>query len=118
MAVKRETLNLVAASVFVAALLGMLVFLVVTPVPPANKGVVLTLTAALVGGMTTAMPRIFGTADYEREADRREIARLRETIKVLEGKYNVLKQEHDKVVSMLVERHIVHAEGIVQGNRP
>lgn len=109
---KRENVNILAGAVFIAALLGILIFLVTTPVPPNNKDVVLTLTAALVGGMTTAMPRVFGTADADRDNDRKEIQRLKETIKVLEGKYNTLKLEHDRIVNLLVERHIVHAEGI------
>lgn len=114
----KDTLNLTASAVFMVALLGLLVYLTTTPIPTSNKDVVLALVGAMVGGMAAAMPKLFGSFDtdvkVQRDTDRREIQDLKEKVKVLEAAFTTLKAEYDRVVNLLVERHVVQGKGIAQ----
>lgn len=114
----KDTLNLTASAVFMVALLGLLVYLTTTPIPTSNKDVVLALVGAMVGGMAAAMPKLFGSFDtdvkVQRDTDRREIQDLKEKVKVLEAAFTTLKSEYDRVVNLLVERHVVQGKGIAQ----
>lgn len=101
----KEAMKFIASSVFVIFLLGMLVFLTYVNIPDGNRDLIVAIVSTFMGGAAVAMGRLFGDSDTENE-------RLKAKVENLEAKYDVLKGEYDKIVEMLVERHLVKKEGI------
>lgn len=101
-----------AAFVFLFVLVGIVGFLVYVPMPAASKDVILMVIGALTAAATGALPRLFGSDKSEEEALKKRVQELEKHIEVLEAESTAIKQQYDKIVAMLVERHVVHAEGI------
>lgn len=94
-----------AASVFVILLILLLAYLTFIPVPEQNKDLIVTIMGVLVGGGAAAMPKLFGDKqDIETE-------KLKSKLTKLEVEYFTLKKEHDSLIKMLVERHVVDGKG-------
>ena len=58
-----------------------------------------------VGGLGVAMGKLFGDNDVEME-------KMREELDTLKVEYAVVKDQYDKIVSMLITRHVIDAQGI------
>lgn len=101
----KEFMKFIASSVFILFLVGMLLFLTYVPVPTENRDLIVAIVSTFMGGAAVAMGRLFGDSDTENE-------KLKNQVEKLEVKYDVLKGEYDKIVEMLVERHLVKKEGI------
>lgn len=100
------------ASVFMLVILvGLLVYLTFIPVPAANRDIIITLLAVLLGAGASAMPNLFGDRDAEKEALRAEIAEMRRDMEILAAKHQTLSEQHDRITNMLIQRHVVSGEG-------
>lgn len=94
-----------AAFIFLLLLVGMIGFLTFIPVPEDSKQVILIIIGGLMTTAATSLPRMFGEVDGEKEE-------LKARVRKLETEYAVLKENYDRVMQMLVERHVVDGAGI------
>lgn len=100
------------ASFFMLLLLvGILAYLTYIPVPAENKELILTILGVLLGGAASAMPNLFGSKDAETEKLRERVRQSENEISVLKAQYETLKEQHDQVMKMLVDRHILGDHG-------
>ena len=90
-----------AAFVFLLLLVGMVLFLVFIPLPEASEKVVLMIIGGLMTSATTALPKLFGQEDTKKRLAK------------LEAEHALLKGSYDQITRMLVERHVVHGEGVI-----
>ena len=51
---------------------------------------------------TTALPKLFGQEDTKKRLAK------------LEAEHGLLKSNYDQITSMLVERHVVHGNGVIE----
>lgn len=112
------------ASFFMLLLLtGMVGYLTFIPVPADNKELIVTILGVLLGGGAAAMPNLFGDKEGETSKLKEQIARLEAQmaeqrrvhdvqIASLQTALDTTKAQYDQIVSMLIDRHVVRAEGI------
>jgi hypothetical protein len=110
---KMEIRRWLASLFMLLMLIGLLAFLTFIPVPTANRDIIITVLAVLLGAGSSAIPNLFGDKDAEKDTMRAEISELKQEIQILAAKYQTLADQHDKVTRMLIDRHIVHGNGIV-----
>lgn len=101
-----------AALLFLFMLFGIVLFLVYVPMPPESEKVILMIIGALVAASTGALPKLFGTDKSEEESLKKRVVALENHIAVLEAEAKSVKAQYDQIVQMLIERHVVNAEGI------
>ena len=106
-----------AAGVFVILLIALLLFLTYIPVPDSNKDIIVTIIGVLMGGAASAMPKLFGddnaaAAEAKIAADRK-VAIMAKKLDTVETKYEMLKTNHDYLVAMLVEHHVISGAGLI-----
>jgi hypothetical protein len=92
-----------AAFVFLLLLVGMVAFLTFVPLPPASEKAVLMIIGGLMALCTQALPKLFGNG--KEESLQREIDNLK-------IKHEELQAAYDKLVTLLVERHVIEQQGI------
>ena len=102
----------VAALLFLFMLVGIVLFLVYVPMPEASEKVILMIIGALVAASTGALPKLFGTDKSDENSLKERVHILEGHIAVLEAEAKVVKAQYDKIVEMLIERHVVNADGI------
>lgn len=107
----KDLLVYVASFFMLILLVSILGYLTYIPVPQDNKELIITILGVLLGGAAAAMPNLFGSKDTETEQLRTRLRSTEEHLAVLEAKYITLKESHDKMVAMLIERHVVTGEG-------
>ena len=106
-----ENRRWMASALMLLILVGLLAYLTFIPVPEANRDIIITVLAVLLGAGSSAIPNLFGDKDAEKEAMQAEISELHNSIQVLTTKYETLSNQHDRITSMLVERHVVLNNG-------
>jgi ABC-type Na+ efflux pump permease subunit len=94
------------------ALFGLLAYLTYIPVPAANRELIVTLFAVLLGAGASAVPNLFGEDKTETTQLRKEVDELKSQLEVMAGKYAENKTAYDKIVEMLIVRHVVTGQGI------
>ena len=92
-----------AALIFLFLLVGLVGFLTFVPLPPASEKAVLMIIGGLMALCTQALPKMFGND---------EATKLRADLADLELKYETLKTAYDKLVGLLVERHVIEQQGV------
>jgi hypothetical protein len=92
-----------AAFVFLLLLVGMVAFLTFVPLPPASEKAVLMIIGGLMALCTQALPKLFGNGKEET---------LQSEIDNLKIKHEELQAAYDKLVTLLVERHVIEQQGI------
>jgi hypothetical protein len=92
-----------AAFVFLLLLVGMVAFLTFVPLPPASEKAVLMIIGGLMALCTQALPKLFGNGKEES---------LQIEIDNLKIKHEELQSAYDKLVTLLVERHVIEQQGI------
>jgi len=95
----------IAAGLFVALVVSLMLFLTFIEIPTGNKDLIVSIISMFVGGLGVAMGKLFGDTDAEMDKMRAEL----ETLKIEHG---VVKDQYDKIVSMLITRHVIDAQGI------
>ena len=120
----RRDLMIYIASFFMLLLLtGMVGYLTFIPVPADNKELIVTVLGVLLGGGAAAMPNLFGDKEGETGKLKEHIARLEAQmaeqrrvhdvqIASLQTALDTTKAQYDQIVAMLIDRHVVRAEGI------
>lgn len=93
----------IAALIFLLLLVGMVAFLTFVPLPPASEKAVLMIIGGLMALCTQALPKLFGN-DKE--------AKLEREITELKIRHEALEKAYDKLVTLLVERHVIEQQGI------
>lgn len=91
-----------AAFVFLLLLVGMVLFLVFIPIPAASEKVVLMIIGGLMTSATTALPKLFGQEDTKKRLAK------------LEAEHAILNEMYNKITAMLVDRHVVHGNGVIE----
>jgi hypothetical protein len=99
----------VAALIFLLLLVGLVGFLTFVPLPPASEKAVLMIIGGLMALCTQALPKLFGN-NKEAELDKR--------VSDLTIKYNCLQDTHDRLMELLVTRHIIEQQGVVARKEP
>lgn len=132
-----EDIKVYAAGIFIVLLVSIAVFYAYNVVPESNMSVINMIVGSLLTMGVLASKRIFGDAsEIEDEARKhiaaadqriidaenraaRQIEKITASMDVFEAKYNTLKETHDTVMQMLVDRHVVLGQGVdlVPGNR-
>jgi hypothetical protein len=110
--VNSSTRRYIASAFMLAALFGLLAYLTYVPVPTANRELIVTLFAVLLGAGAAAVPNLFGEDKTETELLRREVDELKSQLEAMNAKYTEVKTAYDTIVKMLIERHVVDAKGI------
>lgn len=120
---RRETLIWLASAAMLGLLVGIVGYLTVFPVPEGNRELIVTILAVLLGGASAAMPNLFGDRETEklrerlRDMERQMVeqrARHDVEIAALRSANETLKQQFDHIVQLLIERHVIKAEGIAR----
>lgn len=107
-----ETRKYVASALMVCLLLGLLFALTKVEIPSANRDIIVGIVGVLTGASSLALPNLFGDRDAEKDRLRSELTEIRAQFNSLKTEHEVLKQQYDAIVRMLIERHVVNAEGI------
>ena len=89
-----------AAFIFLLLLVGLIAFLTFVPLPPASEKVVLMIIGGLMVSATNALPKLFGDDN------------LKDRLQRLEVEHDLLRTKYDEVMRMLVDRHVVHGNGL------
>lgn len=113
---QNDHMKFIASAVFVILLVFILGYLTFIPVPDANKDLIVTILGVLLGGAAAAMPNLFGNNDQEKEKLLVRIRSLESALEILKAEHVTLKHEYDRITEMLINRHVVAAEGIVGKN--
>ena len=92
-----------AALVFLLLLVGLVGFLTFIPLPPASEKAVLMIIGGLMTLCTQALPKLFGSG--------KEVE-LEKQVAELKIKHDALEQAYDKLVTLLVTRHVIDKDGI------
>ena len=100
-----------AAFIFLGLLVGMVAFLTFVPLPPESEKVILMIIGGLMASAATALPKLFGTEDAEKEKLKERVRKLEESNAVLQSQYATLHAEHSRLIELLVERHVVTGAG-------
>lgn len=108
----KEIMEKGAAFIFLIILVGLIGFLTFVPMPAASEKVILMIVGSLLTASIGALPRLFGTENVREKELEMKVRSLENSLHIVESKYEQLQAQHDKLVSMLVERHVVHGEGI------
>lgn len=127
---KLEDIKVYSAGVFVVLLVCIAIFYAYNIVPEENMSVINMIVGSLLTMGVLASKRIFGDAsEVEDEARKkiaaaeqrildaetraaRQIEKISAALDVFEAKYNTLKETHDTVMQMLVDRHVVLGQGV------
>jgi len=95
-----------AAFLFLTAIFGLVVFLTYVPLPTASENIILLLIGGLMSSAATALPRLFGER-FEEEKLRNRVLDLEQELALIKASHSALQTQHDRLMSLLVERHIV-----------
>ena len=120
---KRDVLIWIASFMMLLLLVGLVAYLTFIPVPAENKELIITVLGVLLGGGAAAMPNLFGDRDGETTKLRERVRTLENQMASQKAEHDVLiarlvtqiettKAQYDQIVSMLVDRHVVKAEGL------
>ena len=101
----KDVRQYMASGVFVALIVALMLFLTFIEIPTSNKDLIVSIISMFVGGLGVAMGKLFGDNDVEME-------KMREELDALKIEYGVVKEQYDKIVGMLITRHVVDAQGI------
>jgi len=101
----KDARQYVASGIFVALVVLLMMFLTFIEIPTSNKDLIVSIISMFVGGLGVAMGKLFGDNDAEMD-------RMREELDTLKVEYGVVKDQYDKIVSMLITRHVIDAQGI------
>ena len=101
----KDARQYVASGIFVALVVSLMLFLTFIEIPTSNKDLIVSIISMFVGGLGVAMGKLFGDNDVEME-------KMREELDTLKVEYGVVKDQYDKIVSMLITRHVIDAQGI------
>ena len=101
----KDARQYVASGIFVALVVSLMLFLTFIEIPTSNKDLIVSIISMFVGGLGVAMGKLFGDNDAEMD-------RMREELDTLKVEYGVVKDQYDKIVSMLITRHVIDAQGI------
>ena len=107
----REAFEKFAAFIFLFLLVGLVAFLTFVPLPADSEKVILMIIGGLMASSATALPRLFGVEDKEKEALKTRIRALETHLAVVEARFTTLQEQHDRMIGLLVERHVVKGEG-------
>lgn len=122
---RQDSLIWFASAAMLLLMVSIVGYLTVFPVPQENREIVVTILAVLLGGASAAMPNLFGDRETEKLRERiREMERQmteqrsRHDVEIaaLKAANDTLKQQFDQIVLMLIDRHVIKAEGIVGTN--
>lgn len=120
---KRDTLVWIASFMMLILLVGLVAYLTFIPVPAENKELIITVLGVLLGGGAAAMPNLFGDKDGETNKLRDRVRTLEAQMALQKAEHDVLiarlvsqadtlKEQYDSIVGMLIDRHVVKAEGL------
>jgi len=102
-----------ASAMMLAILVGLVAYLTFIPVPAANRDIILTVFAVLLGAGSAAIPNLFGDRNTETEKLKERVLTLESHVQVLEAQNETLKREYDRITEMLVQRIDIGAMGRV-----
>ena len=92
-----------AALIFLLLLVGLVGFLTFIPLPSASEKAVLMIIGGLMALCTQSLPKLFGSG--------KEVE-LEKQVQELKIKHDALEQAYDKLVTLLVTRHVIDKDGI------
>lgn len=96
-----------AALIFLLLLIGLIGFLTFVPLPNESEKPVLMVIGGLMTAATTALPRLFGGTDLEKDRMRDRIRAMETEIAILRESYSVLRGEYDRLTTELLRHHVL-----------
>jgi hypothetical protein len=107
-----DTRKFLASGFLVLVLIALVAYLTFIPVPPSNKELIITVIGVLVGAGSAAIPNLVGDPKSETEKLKKDLEFMRVELDVMRAQYNEVKTAYDTITKMLIERHVVLADGI------
>ncbi len=108
----QELRRYTASAIWVILILALLGVLMVFKIPPENRDLSITIISVLVGATGTAFGNLFGSESAETRELKAKVQEQHEAISRLQAQYATVKDSYDRITSMLIQRHVVEAEGI------
>jgi hypothetical protein len=106
----RDKRQYVAAGVFMFLVICLLMFLTYIDIPSQNKDLIVSIVSMLVGRSSSAMDKLFGDTDTERDKLIARVDSLERAITIKTAEFDVIKGENDKLMRMLAGRIAVVAD--------
>lgn len=100
-----EAFEKASALLFLFLLVGLVLFLTYIPLPAASEKAVLMIIGGLMALCTQALPKLFGSSREKRMAKK---------IQKLEHQLEVVQEHHTQLVRLLVERHVIDKQGLIE----
>lgn len=100
------------ALTFLFLLVGIVGFLTYTEMPSGSEKPILMVLGGLMAVAATALPKLFGTGDREKDELKSRIRHLESALQTLSGRYEVLEGHYDEMMKMLIDRHVVEGKGV------
>ena len=94
-----------AASAFIVLVLCLGAVLIYIDIPAANKDLVVSIVSVLVGATGVAVAKVLGEEEGE-------LGRVKAELEKMRLEHSLLKANYDSLIRLLVDRHIIAAEGI------
>jgi hypothetical protein len=124
----KEKFTAAVAVAFIFLLIGMMMYLTYVPLPPENRDPILMFVSSFLTTGAMAGALLFGGADEDKKRCEESIAAVKKELGAMEAhyqtqlsaitaEYKILDQKYDKMLDMLVQRHVVDKEGIQVGAR-
>lgn len=107
-----------AAVLFLLLLFGMVLYLAYQPLPASSENVILMITGGLMASAATAFPKLFGVEDREKEALKSRVRELEKHLAEVAARFETLQTQHDYLIGLLVQRHVVADAGELPKDRP
>ena len=95
-----------AAAAFIVLVLCLGAVLIYIDIPAANKDLVVSIVSVLVGATGVAVAKVLGEEEGE-------LGRVKSELEKMRLEYSLLKSNYDTLMRMLIDRHVISAEGIV-----
>lgn len=95
------------AFIMVILMIAMVIYMTYIPVPAGNMQPIMLILGTVVGIGAASTPVLFGDKDAETEKLKERIRHLEVTLKVNEARYEDLAISYNKVMEMLIDRHLV-----------
>jgi hypothetical protein len=113
-----ESRKFLASAFMLLLLVGIMVALTIYPIPKDNREIILTILAVLLGAGAAAIPNLFGDQKSEVAALKSRIVFLEHQQEIILARHEEVKNSYDKITEMLIQRHVVEADGIkIEGDQ-
>lgn len=100
----KDKRSYVAAGIFVFLVLLLIAYLTFIEVPDSNKDLITAIISMMVGGLGVSLNKLFGSEAEEIHTLRADLDEVKAENRLLEAKYQEVKQELDRFRESVLDR--------------